>query len=46
MQVRRPKWLEKWKDFHFDKAAGVVSHGWQGYVAFMEKITVKEQLVL
>lgn len=38
MQVRRPKRLEKWKDFHFDKATGVV---WQGYVAFMEKITVE-----
>lgn len=41
MQTRRPRWLEKKKDFHFDKAANAVNGSWQEEVTFIEKITVE-----
>lgn len=41
MWTRRPRWLGKKKDFHFDKAASSVNGNWQEGVPFIEKITVE-----
>lgn len=41
MWTRRPRWLGKKKDSHFDKAANAVSGSWQENVAFIEKIPVE-----